>query len=73
MRIPTIIALAAAVGLAASGAQAATSAHSPKPLVSLAKARAIALKLAPGRIPRTSSSPRIERSLSVWCDDSRGR
>ena len=50
MRIPTIIALAAAVGLAASGVQAATSAHSPKPLVSLAKARAMALKLAPGRI-----------------------
>ena len=62
MRIPTIIALAAAVGLAASGVQAATSAHSPKPLVSLAKARAIALKLAPGRI----ISSEYEKEGGIW-------
>ena len=62
MRIPTIIALAAAVGLAASGVQAATSAHSPKPLVSLAKARAMALKLAPGRI----ISSEYEKEGGIW-------
>lgn len=62
MRIPTIIALAAVVGLAASGVQAATSAHSPKPLVSLAKARAMALKLAPGRI----ISSEYEKEGGIW-------
>ena len=62
MRISNLIAIAAAAGLAATGAQAATSTKAPKPLVSMAKARAMALKLAPGKI----ISSEYEKEGGIW-------
>jgi uncharacterized membrane protein YkoI len=56
------IAAGAAAALTISGVQAATVAHAPKPRISMAQARATALKLAPGRI----ISSEYEKEGGIW-------
>ena len=62
MRISKIIGSLAAAGLVATASQAATSARAPRPLVSMAKARAMALRLAPGKI----ISSEYEKEGGIW-------
>jgi uncharacterized membrane protein YkoI len=56
------IAAGVAAALTISGAQAATVSHAPKPRISMGQARAMALKLAPGRI----ISSEYEKEGGIW-------
>lgn len=60
MKKPFIAVLAASAVVGVSAAAAST--HPPKPRISMAKARAMALKLAPGKI----MSSEYEKEGGVW-------
>lgn len=62
MRTSIIIALATAAAFTTASAQGATSVHAPKPRISMTQARAMALKLAPGRI----ISSEYEKEGGIW-------